>query len=451
MTPQAPSVPVAALDATVKPIGYARSPDFWVRFGWGVLSGALAAVGAFIYVAIVNKVLIHLVWPGQMSLIPWSGPIRIVVITTLAGLLVGIIHRFMSAEEVDLFAAIPKGDMATNSLIGALLVSVPSLVGGFPLGPEGHTGILAGGLGVWIAKKRRLPKAVMRTNLISGVAGAYGGLFTSPFAMIPMALEFKHRQSLYYYGTLAIIAVSALIGFGLFYTAGGNRFSELLRLLHLPVYQLQQWHLLAGFLLGIVGVIVAMVFALSKRAFGKLLTPLRDKPIIRCTAIGLIAGLVAMAMPATLFLGTDGLQQVVNDRDHLATGFVVAAALVKLLVLALLLAGGFVGGPIFPLLFAGGAIGIAVSQLVPAIPPMMAVGCLMAAVPCALFPFPATMAVVVLMITGTPIMNAMPVLTAGLTAHFVLHGIVLKNPAVAGDKNRDIDAELQDAQAPEET
>ena len=352
----------------------------------------------------------------------------------------------MSAEEVDLFAAIPAGDMATKSVVGALLVSVFSLAGGFPLGPEGPTGILAGGLGVWIAKRRRLPKAIVRTNLLSGVAGAYAGLFTSPFAMILMALEFKHRQTLYYYGTLAIVAISALLGFSLFYTAGGNRFSDLLRLLQMPGYELQQWHLLAAIVLGIVGAGFALVFALSKQAFEKALTPLRDKPIIRCTAIGLLVGLVAMAMPTTLFLGTGELQQVVNARADLSTGFLVVAGVLKLLMVALVLSAGFVGGPIFPMLFAGGAIGIAIWQLVPAIPVMMAVGCMMAAVPCALFPFPATLAVVALLITGTPVMDAIPVLTAGLTAHFVLKGVVLKNPSIQAEKNRDIDADLQEAQ-----
>jgi H+/Cl- antiporter ClcA len=428
----------------MNPIGYARSREYWIRFGWGTLVGLLSAVGAFIYIAVVDKVLMNLVWPGQKTIDPFSGSIRIVMITTLAGLLIGIIHKVMDAEEVDLFSAIPNGDMPTNSVIGALLVSVPSLVGGFALGPEGPTGIMAGGLGVWLAKKRGLPKAMVRTNLLSGVAGAYAGLFTSPFAMILMALEFKHRQTLYYYGSMAIIAVSALLGFTVFYTAEGNRFSDLLRILDLPTYQLEQWHVFAGILLGILGVVFAFIFALSRKVFGRLLAPLEDKPIIRCTGVGLVVGLVGFAMPVTLFLGTEELLQVVDGRETLTVGFLVLAAVLKILMLTLVLTAGFVGGPIFPLLFVGGAVGVAVWQIFPAIPIMMAVGCMMAAVPCALFPFPATLAVVVLLITGTPVMNAIPVLTAGLTAQFVLKGLVLSNPATEGRPTHDIDAELQE-------
>lgn len=428
----------------MKPIGYARSREYWVRFGWGTLVGLLAAVGAFIYIVVVDKVLTSVIWPGEMPIAPFSGSFRIVIITTLAGLLIGIIHKVMSAEEVDLFSAIPTGDMPTHSVIGALLVSIPSLAGGFALGPEGPTGILAGGLGVWLAKKRQLPKAMVRTNLISGVAGAYAGLFTSPFAMILMALEFKHRQTLYYYGTMMIVAVSALLGFTVFYTIGGNRFSDLLRILDLPTYQLEQWHVFGAILLGILGVVFALIFALSKKAFGRLLAPLEDKPIIRCTGVGLVVGLVGFAMPITLFLGTQELLQVVEGREDLTVGFLVLAAVLKIGVLTLVLSAGFVGGPIFPLLFAGGAIGIAVWQIFPSIPLMMAVGCMMAAVPCALFPFPATLAVVVLLITGTPVMDAIPVLTAGLTAQFVLKGLVLSNPSPENRSNHDIDAELQE-------
>ncbi len=89
-------------------------------------------------------------------------------------------------------------------------------------------------------------------------------------------------------------------------------------------------------------------------------------------------------------------------------------------------------------------MGVVLWQVFPSIPVMMAVGCMMAAVPGAVVPFPATLAVIVLLITGTPVVDAIPVLTATLTAHFVFKGILLSNPAVAGQRFRDIDAALQE-------
>ncbi len=429
----------------MKPIGYARSREYWTRFGWGTLMGLIGAVVAFVYIVIVHGVE-HLLWGGDMPIAPFSGSVKILIITTLAGLLVGVIHKMMPTEEVDVFGAIPKGDMELTHAVGAVLASIVSLVGGFALGPEAPTGILAGGIGVWISKKRRLPKEVVRTNLFASVAGAFAGLFTAPFAVILMGLELKHRQSPYYYGTLMIIVVSSVLGFAVFYTAGGSEFSSVLRLLDLPSYKLVQWHLLVAVLLGIFAVVFAFLFAFLMKSFHQLMAPLHDKPILRCTAVGVLIGLLGMAMPLTLFLGTEGLLEVVEGRADMTMGFLILSVVLKLLAVTVVLAAGFIGGPIFPLFFVGGTVGVVLWQIFPGLPLMMTVGCMMAAVPCAVVPFPATVAVVVLLITDTPVVNAIPVLTAALTAHFMFKGILLSNPAVAGQRFRDIDAALQEVE-----
>jgi len=428
----------------MKPIGYARSRDYWYRFCWGTLMGLIGAIAAFVYLVVVDGTLRRL-W-GTVPITPFSGSIKIVVITTLAGLLVGIIHQLMPTEEIDVFGAIPTGRMELTNIVGAVLASVASLVGGFALGPEGPTGILAGGLGVWIARKFNLSKELVRTNLFGAVAGAFSGLFTAPFAVILMGLELRHRQSLYYYGTLAIITVSALLGFAVFYAAGGNRFSEVLRLLELPPYALELWHLLLAVGLGIFAVVFAFLFAFLMKLFHQLMAPLQGQPIIRCTLVGLLVGLMGMAMPITLFLGSEGLLEVVEARSELTTGFLLLSVLLKILAVTVVLAAGFIGGPIFPLLFVGGTMGVVLWQLFPGIPLMLAVGGMMAAVPGAVVPFPGTLAVVVLLITGTPVTDAIPVLTAALTAHFVFKGVVLSNPGVAGQGFRDIDAALQEVE-----
>ena len=429
----------------MKPVGYARSPEYWIRFGWGTLMGLIGAVSAFVYVIVVHG-LEHVIWHGDMPMTPFSGSFKIVIITTLAGLAVGMIHKLTPTEEVDVFGAIPNGDMDLQNALGAVLASIPSLVGGFALGPEAPTGILAGGLGVWISKKRRLPKELRRTNLFSSVAGAFSGLFTAPFAVILMGLELKHRQSPYYYATLMIVAVASVMGFAVFYAAGENSFAAVLRLLELPTYELKNWHLLVAVALGIFAVIFSFLFAFLLKALNRLMAPLHGQPILRCTGIGFLVGLLGIAMPITLFLGTDGLLKVVEGREELAIGFLLLSAVLKVLALALVLAAGFIGGPIFPLLFVGGTLGIVIWQIFPGIPVMMSVACMMAAVPGALVAFPSTLAVIVLLITGTPVTDVIPVFIATYTAHFFLKGMVLRNPMLAGRHSRDIDAALQEAQ-----
>ena len=429
----------------MKPIGYARSRDYWIRFGWGTLMGLIGAVSAFVYVIVVHG-LEHVIWQGDIPMPPFSGSFKIVIITTLAGLLVGIVHKLTPTEEVDVFGAIPTGDMDLKNALGAVLASIASLAGGFALGPEAPTGILAGGIGVWMSKKRGLSKELRRTNLFSSVAGAFAGLFTAPFAVIVMGLELKHRQSPYYYATLMIVAVASVLGFAVFYAAGENSFAAVLRLLELPTYQLKNWHLLVAVLLGIFAVVFSCLFAFLLKVLHRLMAPLHGHPILRCTGIGCLVGLLGMAMPLTLFLGTEGLLAVVEGREQFAIGFLLLSAVLKTLALAVVLAGGFIGGPIFPLFFVGGTLGIVIWQLFPGIPVMMAVGCMMAAVPGALVAFPGTLAVIVLLITATPVTNVIPVFIAAFNAHFFLKGVVLSNPIIAGRRSRDIDAALQEAE-----
>jgi chloride channel protein, CIC family len=136
----------------------------------------------------------------------------------------------------------------------SVLASLISLIGGFILGPEVSTGMLSAGLGSWISKKRKLDPETTRINVMSSISGAWSGLFTSPFAMLLMLLESRHRQSVIFYGTLFIAGLAAVIGFSLFYAFEGFNYASVLGLLSPPAYHLEIWHLRVSILLGIITV-----------------------------------------------------------------------------------------------------------------------------------------------------------------------------------------------------
>ncbi|MGF1494243.1 MAG: chloride channel protein [Microcoleaceae cyanobacterium] len=434
----------------MKPLGFAKSQAYWYRFAWGTFMGFLGGLFAFIYIIPVEKG-IQLLWHSEAEKIaPFSGSFRTVTIMTIAGLLVGLVYKLRPTEEVDVFGAIPEGTMDLRCVFGAVLASIVSLIGGFSLGPEAPTGILAGGFGVWLSNKQGLPKEIRRTNFLSAVAGAFSGLFTAPYAVVAMLLELRHKQSGFYYGTLAIGAVASMLGFAIFYALYGNRFSPTLRLLDLPPYELRVWHLILGIGLGVLAVPFALLFAILMKRFHHLMAPLRDKHFLRCGGMGLLLGLLAMAMPTTLLLGSEGLFKVIEEQAELGIGFLIAAALLKIVATTAALGAGFIGGPIFPLFFTGGTIGLVLSKIIPAIPLELSVGCLMAAVPGAIVPFPLTLALIVLLITSTPVTEAIPIMTATLTAHLLLKGFILGGePGPMGQRLRDIDAELQEQADPE--
>ena len=420
---------------------FARSRSFWMQMGWGLLVSLLAGLGALLYVAVMNFG-ITLIWPKAPGPQLFSGPVRILVIMTVAGLVVGLIHHFIEAREVDVFEAVAKGGLEPRPVPGAILVSLATLIGGFSLGPEVPTGMLAGGLATWLSKKKKLAAENQSTNVASGVLGAYGGLFTSPFAALLMPIELAHQQTPAFYGTLTIAAFAGVIGFGIFYAAGGGAFSEVLRILDLPIYRLRLWHLPMGIVLGVLGAVLALIFGFCMRSFGKLAAPLNRRPILRGAIGGFLLGLLGMALPLTLFLGTAGLELVTKKGMEMGLVMVIVYAFAKILATSGALSTGFIGGPIFPLLFVGGTAGTALNMIFPDIPLALAVSCLMAAVPGALLPVPLSLTVIVLLITGIPATEAIPVFLAVIVAYAITHGLGLvgggaakKQPHAAEESN----------------
>ena len=103
-------------------------------------------------------------------------------------------------------------------------------------------------------------------------------------------------------------------------------------------------------------------------------------------------GFIEVALPLTLFTGSDQLKNVLQDAGTLGLGLLVAILLAKILAFGVSIGSGFVGGPIFPALFIGGTAGVAVNQAFSRVPLGLAFSCMFAAVAGALVAAPFTMA-----------------------------------------------------------
>jgi H+/Cl- antiporter ClcA len=400
-----------------------RSGQYWRRLGWGLVTGLLSAIGAFIFIALVNLGQ-SLIWPEITDWTPFSGPWTMVAIMTVVGLLVGLIHHFTSAAQMDVFDAVDEGRMDPKPVPASLLASLLSLIGGFSLGPEVPSGMLAAGLGTWISERRKMDAEGVRTNVISGVSAAYAGLFSSPFVVL-LLLESAHVQSILYYGTLLIAGLSAAVGFGLFYFMCGETFSSLLGLLSLPTYDLRLWHLGAGILLGVLAAPSGLILPVMMKILGRLVAPLNGKPIVRGVLGGFLLGLLAFALPITIGLGTEGMVTVSQQAAEIGIALLIVFALAKMLALSGALAFGFIGGPIFPLLFVGTTVGSILYLLFPQLPLALAIGCMTVAVPAAIVPIPLTLAAIGIVIIGLSPTDALPVVLAALVSFSLVRGLAM--------------------------
>jgi H+/Cl- antiporter ClcA len=422
-----------------------RSREYWQRLGWGLFVGLLSAIGAFIFIGLMNLGQ-SLILPDLTDWTPFSGPWVMVVVMTVAGFLVGLIHHFTSASELDVFAALKAGYMEPKPVPASLLASLVSLIGGFSLGPEVPTGMLAAGLGSRVSNWRKMDAESTRTNVVSGISAAYAGLFSSPFVVLMILLESAHVQSVAYYGTLLISGLAAAVGFGLFYGLGGDTFSSLLGLLSPPAYDLRLWHLGVGIVLGILAFPVGLLFPVMTKIVSRLVAPLNRQPVIRGMLGGLLLGLLAVALPITIGLGTNEIVLVYQHASEIGVALLVVFALAKLLALSGALSFGFIGGPIFPLLFVGSTLGTAIHLLFPQLPLGLTVGCMMVAVPAAIVPIPLALGVIGIAIIGLSPTNALPVILASLIAHVTVQGLGLLG---GGEKKASAGKGGQRADAPE--
>ena len=99
---------------------------------------------------------------------------------------------------------------------------------------------------------------------------------------------------------LAADATAAIVGFAIFFAVNAG-WANLIRSLDLPTFEfgLPELAIAVGF--GVFGAIIGTVFKLSTVGTQKLAAPLAGRPVLRCTGVGLILGLVGMALPLTLF------------------------------------------------------------------------------------------------------------------------------------------------------
>ena len=292
-------------------------------------------------------------------------------ICVIGGLLVGLINQSTKSREAtahDLVEVLSEVDqIETKKLAGAgtifrrAALGVSSLGFGGPLGPEAPIIEIVTNFSARISAFIRLTKS--QAARIS-VAGALGGVFGGPIALATdefvSARESSKVQRLVNLGPEILAGVSAFLVFrklmpndGLHVFHSSSQHSSDLNVANI-------WILLL--VIVVVSAATLMVQQLIHRLRQIFATQLRGGPVVAGVLSGLILGLVVIQNPIVLFSGHHEIQQLL-DGNYSSTDFLVAG-LLKILVLAVCLAGGWFGGEIFPLAFIGSSIALALSALV---------------------------------------------------------------------------------------
>src|SRR6266566_994039 len=112
----------------------------------------------------------------------------------------------------------------------------------------------------------------------------------------------------------------------------------------------------------------------------RLFARLKAPAIAKSTLGGVVFGIVGVALPLTMFSGSDQLTAVLKHGGTLGLGLLAAILIAKMVTFGVSQGSGFVGGPIFPSLFIGGTAGIIVHQVINGVPLGLAFTSLLVAV-----------------------------------------------------------------------
>jgi H+/Cl- antiporter ClcA len=393
--------------------------EFWVLMGCAVALGVFGAVAGLVFIGVIT---FGGKWYDDSDSGWFGGHWWWVAVAAAAGAVVGLARRLtrLPQEVPGLFADLQEGHVNPGLVPGIVAVSTVSLIGGASLGPEKALGSMGGGVGSWLAQRRALGKEDSQVNTLAGFAGAYGGLFSSTVIVVLLILEAARPGGRRFAKALAAEIVASSVSFGIYFAIAGAVF---LGDYQVPSYPFEDWQLLAGVALGLFGALVVALlvgFVMgAARLFGRLKAP----AIAKSTLGGAAFGIVGVALPLTMFSGSDQLKTVLTDAGALGLGLLVAILIAKMATFAVSQASGFVGGPIFPALFIGGTAGVLVHHVIPGVPLGLAFTCLLAAVPGALAPAPFSMVLMAAFLTQVGALQTAPILIAVVTAHLTTEAV----------------------------
>jgi H+/Cl- antiporter ClcA len=335
--------------------------------------------------------------------------------------LVGVLRRFLRVplELPGTVEELQAQRVEPSTAPAAVAVSLVSLVGGASLGPEDALGRMGGALGTSVAERRGMAKDEQATTTLSAMAAAYGGLLASPLLATILVLEIARPKAQRFADALTASVLSSSISFGIYFAIAGSSFVGLFAV---PAYNYKDWQLLAAIPLGLAAGALALIMAVVIGMMKKLTAPLAKRTILRPAIGGVAFGLVGVALPLTLFTGTDQLPTVIHDGATLGAGLLIAVVFAKMLVFGLCQATGFIGGPFLVMLFIGGTAGTATHLLIPGLPEGLAFATMFAALPGALVAAPFSLILIAALTTQIGTLQIAPVAIAVLTAYLAVSG-----------------------------
>jgi H+/Cl- antiporter ClcA len=309
----------------------------------------------------------------------------------------------VAAEEYE-----QHGQIAYRHVIHGVVYSLLSLFSGAAVGPEAALTDTNGGVGTWIGKRLGLPAAQIRVMAYSGVAGAFAAFLGGAPVGALLAAELLAPRALVI-GRLMLVAglASGATAYAVYYVLSG---SSLVPPLVFPDYAGPRLVDLAlAIVLGLVGGILGVVHAATFVKARVALAGLRARPWLGALAGGTATAVAALVSPFLLFSGQSQVPTIIENASSLGVVVLLMLAVAKLALHTWGMSTAYFGGPIFPAIFAGTCIGMAIHLLFPAIPPGVAVLATIAGMTTVLSVAPLSMTVLLVLVSDAALVSVIAI------------------------------------------
>lgn len=356
---------------------------------------------------------------------PWHH--WLVLIT--AGVITAIVFKYLGnpadtellVDNIHLHGEAPKEGM--RELRALIPVSLLNIAVGSGIGPEAPLSQTNGTLASWFAERWKLEPVEARILTITGMAAGFTVLFDAPLGATIFSMEMLHRRGLRYFEVLLPVLVGSLCAFVLYSgltSMGLEPIWHIDGVLGLP-YSLGFGDFAWGLAAGVVGAIIAAVFTYLVVFTRWLYRPL--PPLTKPVVTGVVLGALAFASPYALTFSKLQLRHL-GRVETITLGALGLAVVTKLIAAAISMAGGWKGGFIIPMFFAGYCLGRIGAEVLPGHPngTVLAV-CLMVAINVGVTKTPLGSTLVVTEMVGLKLLP--PALIAGLISFFLTSNVYL--------------------------
>jgi len=374
-----------------------------------VLVALLGAVAVLVWL-VVFETLTKLLWENDLvTANPWLAPAICLPFSLAVGLLVKYRNAPTNLDEslLDTLSG-DLGKVMWRRLPVNILQAWASLLSGAVLGPEGAIGGISSKLAMLYAEKMGIAAEERPRLVFATIGSAYNGLVASPLFAGVLATEIEPDPATRG-RTLPANLIGGAIGFLVFEMAGTTGLQDYLHLAGGATLRPVDMGLVVVF--GLLGMVMAILTGLLFRVAASVFGRLEGREVERALIAGVIFSAVGIFAPILLFSGETQILEVLADPAAYGPGILLAMAAAKLALLAVAFKSGFLGGPVFPSIFASVCVALAIDAIFPGIPIEVLIGGIMAGFLMVLFKAPfMVILLTVVMLQADPNLTALIVL-----------------------------------------